>query len=188
MTTAPAAGGYRPLMTMKKIVLTFGLLSGVVSSGMMLASLPLMDRIGFDRAVVFGYTAIVLSFLFVFFGIRAYREQSGGTITFGRGFKVGILITLISCVFYVATWEIIYFKVQPDFAEKFTAYSMEKARASGATPDAIEAKRRELAGFKEMYDNPLINAAFTFVEPFPVGLLITTISAAVLRKKPGVTH
>ena len=66
-------------MTMKKIVLTFGLLSGVLSSAMMLATMPFMDRIGFDRGAVIGYTAIVLSFLFVFFGIRAYREQSGGT-------------------------------------------------------------------------------------------------------------
>ena len=183
MTTARASGGYGPFMTMKKIVLTFGLISGVVSSAMMLATLPFMDRIGFDRGVVVGYTAIVLSFLLVFFGIRAYREQSGGTITFGRGFTVGILITLISCVFYVATWEIIYFKVHPEFAEKYTAYAMEKARASGATPEALEQKRQELASFKKMYDNPLINAAFTFVEPFPVGLLVTAISAAVLRKK-----
>jgi hypothetical protein len=35
-----------------------------------------------------------------------------------------------------------------------------------------------------MYDNPLLNAAMTFVEPFPIGLVITLISAAVLRRKP----
>src|SRR5688500_7548370 len=109
MTTAAAAGGYPPCMPMKKTVVTFGLISGALSSGMMLLTLPLLDRIGFDRGAVIGYTGIVLSFLMVFFGIRSYREQAGGAITFGRGFTVGILITLISCVFYVITWEIIYF-------------------------------------------------------------------------------
>ena len=169
---------------MKKIVLTFGFLSGAVSSIMMLATVPLMDRIGFDHGVVIGYTAMVVSFLFVFFGVRAYREQSGGgPFTFGKGFTVGLLITLISCVCYVITWEIIYFKLWPGFADKFTAHAIEKARASGATPEAIENTARQMKMFKELYDKPLINAAFTFVEPLPVGLLVTAISAAVLRRK-----
>ena len=101
---------------MKKTVLTFGLISGVVSSLLMLLTVPFIDRIGFDRGVFVGYTAIVLSFLLVFFGIRSYRENvGGGEITFGRAFTVGILITLISCAFYVLTWEVVYFKIMPDF-------------------------------------------------------------------------
>jgi hypothetical protein len=169
---------------MKRTVLTFGLISGAVSSLMMLATIPFMHRIGFDRGLVVGYTAIVLSFLLVFFGIRSYREQAGGTITFGRAFTVGILITLISCVFYVATWQLIYFKLQPGFMDKWEAYAVEKTRANGGTPEAVEATRRQIRSFKEAYDNPVTNAAYTFIEPFPVGLLVTVISAAVLRRKP----
>jgi hypothetical protein len=41
-----------------------------------------------------------------------------------------------------------------------------------------------LKKYKEVYDNPLFNAAMTFIEPFPIGLVITLISAAVLRRKP----
>jgi len=171
-------------MTMKRTVLTFGLISGAVSSLMMLGSIPLMHRIGFDHGLVVGYTAIVLSFLLVFFGIRSYREQAGGAITFGRAFNVGILITLISCVFYVATWQLIYFKLQPGFMDTWAASAVEKVRADGGTSEAVEATRRQMQSFKEAYDNPLTNAAYTFVEPFPVGLLITVISAAVLRRKP----
>jgi hypothetical protein len=171
-------------MAMKKIVLTFGLISGAVSSLMMLGTIPFMHRIGFDHGLVVGYTAIVLSFLLVSFGIRSYREQSGGAITFGRGFTVGILITLISCVFYVATWQLIYFKLQPDFMAKWETYAVEKARAEGAAPEKIEATRQQMRQFKEAYDNPVTNAAYTFLEPFPVGLLITVISAAALRRRP----
>ena len=171
-------------MTMKRTVLTFGLLSGTVSSLMMLGTIPFMERIGFDHGLVVGYTAIVLSFLLVFFGIRSYREQAGGAITFGRAFTVGILITLISCVFYIATWQLIYFKLHPGFMDKWEAYAVEKALADGGTPEEVEAKRRQLRSFKEAYDNPLTNAAYTFIEPFPVGLLVTVISAAVLRRKP----
>ncbi len=169
---------------MKKTILTFGLISGAVSSVLMLSTVPFIDRIGFDRGVIVGYTAIVLSFLLVFFGIRSYRENvGGGQITFGRALSVGLLITLISCAFYVVTWEIIYFKLMPDFAEKYTNYMVEQVRASGAGQQVIDAKMQEMKSMKVLLDNPLFNGAIAFLEPFPVGLIISLISAAILRKR-----
>jgi len=168
---------------MKKTIITFGLISGAVSSLMMLATVPFADRIGFDKGMVVGYTGIVLSFLLVFFGIRSYRDNYGdGQITFSKAFAVGISITVISCVCYVVTWEILYFNFLPDFMDKYGAHMIEKANASGASAAAVQAQVKK---YKEMYDNPLINAAMTFIEPFPIGLIMTLISAAVLRRKPG---
>ena len=169
---------------MKNTVLKFGLYSGVVSATLMFLTTFFVESIGFDRGVYVGYTAILISFLFVYFGVRSYRDNVlGGQITFARGFNAGILITLISCACYVATWEFVYFNLMPDFAEKYTAYAIEHARASGATQQAIDATARQMEDFKRMYDNPLMNAAITFTEPFPIGLLVTLISAAVLRTK-----
>jgi hypothetical protein len=111
----------------------------------MLSTALFLDRIGFDKGVVVGYTGIVLSFLLVFFGIRSYRENvGGGQITFGRALSVGPLITLISCAFYVITWEIVYFRLMPDFAEKYTNYMVDQLRASGASQQAIDAKMQEM--------------------------------------------
>jgi hypothetical protein len=172
---------------MKRTVLIFGLISGVLSSLMMIATVPFLHRIGFDHGEVIGYTAIVLSFLLVFFGIRSYRDNVGnGQITFGKGFAVGICITLISCVFYVVTWEILYFNFLHDFMDKYGAYLIEKAKAAGASAAQLQAQTDQVKKYKVMYDNPLINAAMTFIEPFPVGLVITLISAGILRKKPQV--
>ena len=169
---------------MKKTVLTFGLISGAIMSLMMLSTLPFIDKIGFEKGEIVGYTGIVLSFLLVFFGIRSYRENvGGGRITFGRAFAVGMLITVISCLCYVVTWEIIYFKFAPGFADKYASYMVEKLRASGASQQMIEAKIQEMKAFKVMYDNPFINSALSFLEPFPLGLVITLISAVILRKK-----
>jgi hypothetical protein len=169
---------------MKKTILTFGLISGAVSSLMMVATVPFVDRIGFDRGAVIGYTAIVLSFLLVFFGIRSYRDNVGnGQITFTKGFAVGISITLISCAFYVLTWEILYYNFLPDFMDKYGAHIIGKLKASGASDAAIQAQLQQLNKYKELYANPLINAAMTFIEPFPVGLAITLVSAAILRRK-----
>ncbi len=169
---------------MKKTVLTFGLIGGAIIAAMMFATLPFMHKIGFDKGLIVGYTTMILAFMLVFFGIRSYRENMGdGHITFGRAFAVGILITLVTCVCYVVAWEIIYFKFMPDFVDKYAGYVIEKARASGASQQAIDAQVQQMKSFKAMYDNPFINAAMTFTEPFPIGLIITLISAAILRKK-----
>lgn len=170
---------------MKKTILTFGLISGALSSLMMVATVPFIDKIGIDKGEYVGYSAIVLSFLLVFFGIRSYRDNVGnGQITFAKGFFVGISITLISCVFYVLTWEALYFTLLHDFMDKYSSYMVAKLQASGASAAAVQAQIQQLKKYKELYENPFFNAAMTFIEPFPVGLVITLISAAILRRKP----
>jgi hypothetical protein len=171
---------------MKKIVLTFGLISGGILAAMTVIPLPfiLNGTVSFDNGEILGYTTMVLSFLLVFFGIRSYREKNGGGgITFGRAFTVGILITLISCCIYVFTWEIVFFNFIPDFADKYAARTLEKMRKGGATEAALEKTTKEMATFKKLYANPFINAGITFLEPLPVGLAMTLLSAAVLRKR-----
>jgi hypothetical protein len=166
----------------KRVILTFGCLSGLVSAGLMFATIPFMEKIGSDRAMVVGYTAMVISFLFVFFGVRAYRESlEGSPLTFGNAFAVGLLITLISCVFYVVAWKIVNVYFMPDFWTKYSERLVGELRASGASDVVIEAKTREIAGYANM--NPLLSAAFVFIEPFPVGLLMTLVSAIALRRK-----
>ena len=170
---------------MKKTVLTFGLISGFFMIAMMTLSLALSERIGFGHSLVLGYTILILGSLLVFFGIRSYRENiGGGRISFGRALAVGILITLVASVCYVVTWEIIYFKFMPDFADKYAAYMIEKARAAGESAQKIQAIADEMKSMKATLNNPFLNAAFSFLEPFPIGVIVTLISAAILRKKP----
>ena len=169
---------------MRKIVLTFGLIAGAILSAMMLITLPFHDEIGFDNSAIVGYTTMVLAFLMVFAGVKSYRDNvAGGSVTFGRAFMVGLMITAVATVCYVATWELVYHKFAPDYLDKYAAYSIEKASKSGATDAQIAAKTKEMAEFKEMYKNPLINIAFTFLEPLPVGLLFTLVAAGVLSRK-----
>jgi len=172
-------------LTLKKTILIFGLISGVLSSVMMCATIPfLRDLEHGQKGMIIGYTTIVLSSLLVFFGIRSYRDNlAGGSITFGRGFAIGICITLISCAFYVVTWEIIYFNFMHGFMDGYFAQQIQKVQSAPGTPEAIEAKVASIRHSQQLYENPFYNALYTFIEPFPVGLLITLISAVTLRRK-----
>jgi len=169
---------------MKKTVLIFGLISGAIAALMMFATIPLIGRVSFEYLTVLGYTTFVACFLMVFFGIRSYRDNvAGGTITFGRAFKVGILITLISCGIYVITWDFIYQRFLPNFLDQYSNYMVEKMRAQGATQAELNLTIQQNEQFKEWYKNPFLRYAMTMMEAFPVGLLITVISALILRRK-----
>ena len=172
---------------MRRIVLTFGLIGGAIVALMMVASFTFMDRIGFDRSQVVGYTTMVLAFLMVFFGIRSYRDNiAGGSIRFGKAFGVGMLITLVISACYVATWEVIYYGgMAEDFTEKYSAYALEKERAAGATEAQLAERSAEMARFWEMYRNPFVNVGLTFLEIFPVGVVMTLVSAAIVRRPRG---
>ena len=171
---------------MRRIVLTFGFISGAVLSAMMAITIVgFHDQIGFSiKGMIIGYVTMVLAFLLVFFGIKSYRDNvAGGVVNFGKAFQVGLLIMLISSACYVATWEVIYFKFMPDFMDKYSAYEIDKAKTSGATEAQIAVKTKEMKDFNEMYKNPLVNIGFTFLEPLPVGLLVVLVSAGTLKRK-----
>ena len=169
---------------MKKTVLTFGLIAGVMISVLMDGSLLIANKISSGHSMVLGYTMMVASFLLVYFGIRSYRDNTlGGQISFGRAFSCGILITLITCIFYVATWEVVYFKFMPHFMDSYWAAQIHKIQSSGLDPATAAKQIADIEHSEQLYQNPLVNMAYTFMEPLPVGLLITLISAAVLRRK-----
>jgi hypothetical protein len=169
---------------MKRTVLIFGLLSGAVVAGMMGTSLAFMNAAESRKGDIFGYTGIVLGALLVFFGVRSYRENvAAGRISFGRGLAVGVLVALVSSCCYVATWEILYFGVMPGVGDRLAACMVERVKASGASQEKVDAMVQQTETYKKLWDNPLNNAAVTFIEPFPIGLAAALISAAVLRKK-----
>jgi hypothetical protein len=173
---------------MRKIVLTFGLIAGAVLSVVMLLTLPFQDKIGFESGAVIGYTTMVLAFLIIYFGVRSYRDNvAGGSVKFGRAFTVGLLIALVGTACYVATWEVIHYKLEPDFIGKYAAYAVNRVKQGGGTAAQVAAQGKEMADFAESYKNPLVNIAYTTLEPLPVGLIFALGTAGLMSRKRSVT-
>jgi hypothetical protein len=170
---------------MKKIVLTFGLIAGaILVATMLLITLPFHDELGFDRGMIVGYTTMLVAFLLIYFGVRSYRDNvSGGAVGFGRAFAVGLLIGIVASACYVAAWEVYYFTMKPDILAQYQVHELEKARASGATAEAVAKQKAEMDSFAKLYENPAINAAVTFSEPLPVALIVSLVSAGMLSRR-----
>src|SRR4051812_21595851 len=103
--------GTHKIICMKKIVIIYGLIAGAIVGTMLIITMPLYESgtLNFDNGELLGYTTMVVALSMVFFGVKSYRDNySGGTITFGQGAKVGLLITLIASLIYAMSWEVSY--------------------------------------------------------------------------------
>ena len=170
---------------MQKTILRYGLLSGLIASVLMIGTaLHFRNTMDFSNGTWVGYAGILLSMLMIYFGVRSYRDNvAGGSLNFGQAFKVGLLITIISCACYVIAWLVVYETLMPDFLEKYAESMLNQLRLSGASEAHIQEQTLEMEKMKTMYQNPLIRTGLTFMEPFPVGLLVTVITSFVLRRR-----
>jgi Protein of unknown function (DUF4199) len=172
---------------MKKNILIYGLIAGLVVSILMVFNSNYMGeggKVDFNTSLFLGYASMLIAFSLVYVGIRNYRDKyNGGVISFGKAFKIGIMIVLIASTIYVVAWLIDYFFFIPDFMEKFSAQELDKLKASGASQIEIDKQTKEMGDFARMYKNPLFNAMMTYAEILPVGLIVTLISSLILKRK-----
>lgn len=174
---------------MRKVTLIFGLLAGVIVSVFMVIIMGLCEsgRISLDKSDFIGYGSMVIALSMIFFGIKSYRDNYlNGAIKFGTGFQVGMLITLVASLIYAVAGET-YYQIDPEgqaaFMDKYADHHINKLKENGATPAAIEQKVKEMADLKEMNKNAVIRFVMAVVIILPVGIVITLIGAAVLRRK-----
>lgn len=170
---------------MKKTVIVYGLIAGLVIASLMIVLTSIYCARGeFDNGMIYGYAAMIAAFSMIFVGTKNYRDKfNGGTISFGKAFKIGLFITLIASTIYVIAWQIDYRFFIPDFMDKYSAYMVEKLRASGASQTEISKQTLEMAQMAEMYKNPLFSILLTYAEIVPVGLIVSLISALILKRK-----
>lgn len=171
---------------MTRIVLRYGLLAGLLLAAVLLVTVPFKDRIAGSLGMLIGYTSMVLAFLFVYFGVREYRDTVlAGHISFAQAVRAGALIALCASACYVATWEVLFFTGSGEaFMAAYELETIEAARAAGASAEALAAKQAEMRAFAEKYRHPLFNIAITFLEPLPVALIAVLVSAWRLSRRP----
>jgi len=172
------------IIQMKRIVLKFGVIAGLILSGMVFTMTALLgDGSDFEKGEAYGYLFSIAAFSMIFLGIRAYRDKElGGTINFNKGFRIGILITLIASVMYTISWMLYFNFIDDSFIEKYTSYYIEKLNASGKPQAEINAEIEKFNSNMENYKNPAVMSLFTFLEVFPIGLVISILCALLMKR------
>jgi amino acid transporter len=175
---------------MRKTIFTYGLIAGAIVATIMVISMRIYaDNSNFEHSMLVGYASMIVAFSMIFVGIKNYRDKfQSGTITFGKAFKMGLWIALIAATMYVVTWLIYYYCFAPDFMKKYSQMVLENLNKEGATAAEIAKQTEEMKMYGEMYKNPLFVILLTYMEVFPVGLVIAAISALILKRKPDLAN
>lgn len=168
---------------MKKLILTYGAIAGVIVSAMLLINFS-GSSMNFENAELFGYSSMIIAFSTIFFAIKSHRDKTqDGAISFAKALKIGLGITLVASAIYILAWLVISETVAKDFMTEYYQYTMEQMKSSGLTETEVEEKVAEMEYFKELYKNPIVKIGITFLEIFPIGFIVSLISALILRKK-----
>ncbi len=165
---------------MKKIVLINGVISGLILVAFFLIA-KAVGTFGGSYGEVIGYASMLIALSFVFIGVRKIREQQEGKFSFGKAFLSGFLISLIACVFYVVGWMVV--DADNTFIADYAASAIKELEEAGASAQEIATVQEEMDGYKELYANPITKAGVTLIEIFPVGLLVSLITAFILKRK-----
>lgn len=169
---------------MINVILRYGIIGGLIVAipmvWRMLAAQPGENPLG---GMLVGYLVMIVALTTVFLGIKQYRDKVlGGVIKFGPAFLLGLGISFVASVFYVVGWEISIAFSKFDFAAWYSNSLLESAQASGASAAELAKVTADIESFQKLYANPLLRMPMVFIEIFPVGVLISLISAALLRK------
>jgi len=172
---------------MKRIVIIYGLIAGSIVGGLKLITMPLFKNgtLHFENGELLGYSSMVIALSMIFFGVKTFRDKhSNGVLTFGKGVRIGLLITVIASVMYSLAWEVsMATQGMDDYMNKWTQRQYDELKAGGATEAELQAAKEKWAKVIEYYNILPIRMVMTMVEILPVGIIITLISAALLRKK-----
>ncbi|MBN8262078.1 MAG: DUF4199 domain-containing protein [Xanthomonadales bacterium] len=165
-------------------IVKYGVIAGLVVGGAMVLSFwstgGQMPHGALGMAI--GYASMLVAFSAVFVGIKRQRDVAGGgVIRFWPAFGIGLAISFIASLFYVAAWELVQATIVQDFAGSYAASVVAAERAKGADPAAVAALVAEMEAFKVQYADPTFRLPMTFAEIFPVGVLVSLVSALVLR-------
>lgn len=167
---------------MTNIIFLFGTIAGLIVIGTMIAVIVASGGSHENSSVWLGYLTMIVALSMIFFGVKRYRDRElGGVIKFLPALFMGLAISVVAGVIYVLVWEAYMAGTNHAFFDAYMNSYIEQQKAAGVTGAALEKIISEMNVMKVQYADPLFRLPMTFMEIFPVGVIISLISAAVLR-------
>ena len=164
-----------------RYVLVYGVIGGAIVVSVISATIAL-DMTNHTTSMWFGYLVMLVGMSLIFVGVKRYRDvECGGVVRFGRAFALGLGIAVVAGLIYALGWELYLATTGYDFMASYSEAIAKSMRAEGASDAAVAAKMAEMREMAVSYRNPLFRIPLTFIEIFPVGLLVALVSAILLR-------
>ncbi len=170
---------------MKKIVLRYGGYAALAELVLfvLLWLFIYITNVGHKVQGYISYVNLICPLLFVYFGIRYYRDHiNDGSITFMKALGLGLLIIIIPAAAFGIIETVYVLYIDPKFYETIAAYDLEQYRKS-LPPAALALKVKEMQEQITLEKNPAYNFVLMFLSIGSVGVIMTVISSVMLMRK-----
>ena len=168
---------------MKRTILKYGIYSLLTAAGLFALALLLGKGLDYSVQEIIGYTSMAISLIFVFFGIRHYRDhENNGKISFLKALGVGILISLFAAVGFGLIDYLFTTVINPDFAVEYETKMIADMKAT-LPAEEFELKKAELQQQMADYGGSGFMAFMMFAAVTMMGFVVSLLSALVLQKK-----
>jgi ethanolamine transporter EutH len=175
---------------MRKNMFTYGLIMGAIIAIQMVVTINICyQNSNWEPSEIVGWLSMIIVSSLIFIGVRNYRNKyQDGIISFAKAFKLGAGMALIAATIYVITWLVFYYCFVPDFMEKYSQHVLNMAAKNGATAAEIAEETSKMKSMSDMYKNPLFVILLTYAEILPLALVVSLVSALILKRKPDVAN
>ncbi len=168
---------------MKTVVKKYGIKSAITIVVLFLLGWTLGKNLSFSTQEVIGYASMTVSLLFVYYGIRHYRDSvNNGVVTFKKALAIGLLISLFAATAFAILDAIYVTYINPDFAEQYMQYTLSEMKNTMPAQE-FEQQKEKLMQQMEYFDNPLLTSLLMFATVMIIGLIISALSALLLQRK-----
>ena len=168
---------------MTKIILIFGVIAGLIVTTSYTVSTFAHTRYGMGAGVAVGYLVMLIALALVFVGVKKYRDDHlGGVIRFSTALGVGAAISAVACFFYAASWELYLYMTDYSFMRDYLRSTIEAKRLAGASGADLAMFESDMAALAKDYEHPVYRTLLTLREIAPVAIIVTFISASLLKK------
>ena len=167
---------------MRQTILLFGTIAGVLVAVPLYLTTMIWQGTPPPNGMLIGYATMLVALTAVFVGVKRHRDIArGGVIGFWPAFGMGLTISAVAALFYVAAWEAALASLPGDPIATFIDALIEGERAKGRSGAELAKFEADMRAFQVDYANPLVRLPMSFAEIFPVGVLVSLVSAALLR-------
>jgi hypothetical protein len=170
---------------MKKIVLRYGSYAGVAELLIFVLTWVVIKLTGAGHVAqgYIGWVNLICPLLFVYFGIRYYRDNvNNGALGFLQAIKIGLLIVIIPALSFALVETVYTLYIEPDFYKNISVYDIEQYKKT-LPPAEFAVKLKQIQQQVEANKNPVYNFTCMAFAIASLGIIATLISALVLFRR-----
>ena len=161
----------------KNIILNYGIILGVISVFQSLIMYAMGKHLQPHWSV--GIISGILLIVLIVLGIKKFKNNNNGFLSFGQAVKVGVGIAIVAGLIGVIYNYIFMNIIEPTYMEQLSEIQLQTMIDQGYSEEQIETTQ----DMTKRFSSPALSAAFGIIGAAIGGFIVSAIAGAIMQKR-----